>query len=279
MQWERNNLMWIRATKDFLLFGFASYGALWTLAESFSAFVPDHKPEGLFQYSALILVCVGIGLWRAWPRQSVEIDVPNSDSSLVIKFGDIFKTDGCIAIPVNEFFDSQIGNHVAQSSLHGQLITNLLGGQSAAFDSLVSSALATQPCNVVARSSGNARQYKIGTTATIEINAKKFFLFALTKTDLQTLKASASVHELWDSLAGLWESVRNHSNGHTVALPLVGGGLSGVGLPPRSLLEIIVISYFYYTKKFKIADSITVVLPKNLSTKIDLLSVKNNWSM
>ena len=72
--------------------------------------------------------------------------------------------------------------------------------------------------------------------------------------------------------------MRNLSNGTNVKVPLIGSGLSGVGLPPKNLVEVIVTSLLYYTKKQKIADKITLVLPRKLKGEIDLITVKRSWT-
>jgi len=260
----------LHRSKIFLTNGFAVYGLIWTIVESVSAFFSQIKPNGLTQYLFLIVPSVCFGLWRAWPVSRIELTVPNSDSILCIEFGDLFDKKGCIAIQVNEFFDSLLGDHVSPHSLHGQFINNLLRSQSAEFDQQISLALSAEPFEHVTRKSGNQKKYKIGTTASIDLGPNRYLLFAFTKTDISTLKASASVHELWDALAGLWASVRIRGNGYPVYMPLVGGGLSGVGLPARNLLQILIISFSYYTKKEKIASRLTVVLPRSLAKEIDL---------
>lgn len=256
--------------KTFLIHGLAAYGLLWTLVESFGAFFPEIKPDGILQYSFLVLPSVAFGIWRARPVSRVELTVPNSDTVLCIEFGDIWKKRGCIAIQVNEFFDSLLGNHVSPNSLHGQFIRDVLRSQSSNFDSYVTRALSNVPFEEVARTSGNIKRYKIGTTAAIDIGPERYLLFAFTKTDITTLKASASVHELWDALAGLWAAITIHSNGDPVSMPLVGGGLSGVGLPARNLLQLLMTSFSYYTKKQKITGRLTIVLPKAMAKEIDL---------
>jgi hypothetical protein len=260
--------------KRFFLYSFACYGVLWTLIESVSAFIDHWKPTGIVAYGALVLVSIAIGLWRALPVRRIEIRVPNSDSSISVEFGDILTKTGCVAIQVNEYFDSILGNHVSTNSLHGLFIRDVLGGQSATFDSLVQTALVTAPFDLVTRQSGNTRRYKIGTTASVDINSKRYLLFAFAKTDTTTLKAYATVHEFWDALTGLWEGVRIHSNGEPVYVPLLGTGLSGVGLPERKMLELTMLSFFYHTKKNKVAKQVTIVLHKSLRRTIDLATIK-----
>lgn len=256
------------------LFSFAAYGALWTAVESISAFIETSKPGGWRSYVALVLASLAYGLWKSWPVSKVEIKVPNSDSSVCIRFGDIFEMNGCIAIQVNEYFDSLLGNHVSTKSLHGMFIRDVLGGQSATFDSLVRDALSETPSEMVSRASGNTQRYKIGTTAAVDINSRRFLFFAFARTDLATLKAQATIHDFWEALSGLWEGVRIHSNGEKVYVPLLGSGLSGVGLPERELLDLMILSFFYHTKRNKIAKCVTIVVHSNLRPKIDLLTLK-----
>ena len=258
----------------FLVFSFAAYGALWTAIESVSAFEDKLKPTGAAAYCVLILLSIALGAWRAWPARRVEIRIPTSDSSIVVEFGDIFLKDGCMAIQVNEFFDSLLGQHVSPHSLHGQFIRDVLGGQSESFDALVTSALAGVPFDTVSRPSGNTKRYPIGTTASVDVNSKRYLLFAFARTDIATLKANATVHEFWDALSGLWDAVRVRSNGNPVFLPLPGAGLSGVGLPERQLLELLILSFVYHTKKNKIAKQVTLVLHPSLRKCIDLKSIK-----
>ena len=267
-----------RAVQDFFVFGFAAYAVLWTAAESFGAFFEDSKPEGACWYAAIVLVSVAAGLWRCWPRGQVELHIPASDSSIEITFGDIFEGEGVVVIPVNEYFDGSLGDHVSENTLHGLFIKNVLGGQSGAFYDLTSKALKSVVSEEVRIKNGRGAKYPIGTVASVDINEKRFLLAALSRTDPETLKASATVHELWDCLKGIWRGVRISANGNCVKIPLLGSGLSGVGLPPNNLIEIIVTSFLYYTKKQKIADKVTLVLHPKLKGKIDLVAIKRSWT-
>ena len=267
-----------RVVQDFFVFGFAAYGVLWTTIVSFGFFFKNSKIEGAYWYVAIVLASVVTGLWRCWPREHVKLQIPASDSSIEIRFGDIFEGVGVVVIPVNEYFDGSLGDHVSENSLHGLFIRDVLGGQSNAFFDLTSEALESAVATNVQRESGREKKYPIGTVACVDINQKRFLLAALSRTDLKTLKASATVHELWDCLTGIWEGVRNFSNGNCVKIPLLGSGLSGVGLPPKNLIEIIVTSFLYYTKQQKVADKVTLVLHPRLKAEIDLETIKRSWA-
>ena len=267
-----------RAFRDFLVFGFATYGILWAGIEPFGFFLENSKPEGAYWYGTIVLISVVSGFWSCWPRNRVELKIPATDSSMEITFGDIFEGEGVVVIPVNEYFDGSLGDHVSENSLHGLFIKDVLGGQSDSFFDLTKKALESVEAEQVQRASGRDQKYPIGTVACVDINGKRFLLAALSQTDINTLKASATVHELWDCLAGTWQGARNFSNGNCVKIPLIGSGLSGVGLPPKNLIEIIVTSFLYYTKKQKIADKVTLVLPSRLKGEIDLKTIQRGWT-
>ncbi|MCY4592508.1 MAG: DUF6430 domain-containing protein [Alphaproteobacteria bacterium] len=266
-----------RSTRDFFVFGFATYGVLWTIVESLGLFFPNQNPEGVYWYSILVVASVIAGLWKGWPKRRVELKIPATDSSIEIKFGDVFLEEGIVVIPVNEYFDGSLGDHVSERSLHGIFVRNVMGGQSNAFYDLVDQALDSVEAKSVRRKSGRKKQYPIGTVACVDVNGRKYLLAALSRTNLESLKASATVHELWECLSGVWQGVRDHSNGEIVNVPLVGSGLSGVGLPPRNLVEIILTSFVFYTKKQKVADKVTLVLPTRLRWELDLETLKRSW--
>ena len=265
---------------DFFLFGFATYGVIWLLAESFGAFFPDLQPEGIGWYTAIVSLSVVRGLWSCWPASRVEFDIPASDSVFEIKFGNILDEEDVIVIPVNEFFDGLLGNHVAVSSLHGQFIRDILDGESDTFVNSVNKNLqSTGAIGMhVQRPSGQCTKYAIGTVACVVIPPRRFLFAALTKTDLRSLKASATLIDLLECLTGIWKGVRDHSNGNPVKLPLIGSGLSGVGLPATFLVDMIVTSFVYATKNNKVTDKATLVLPPRLKGELDLKAIKRSYT-
>lgn len=266
--------------RDFLLGALATYGALWLAVESISAFFVSLKPRGFAEYSVLLALAALGGFIRAWPKARVTCQVPASDSWFVIQFGNIFDGDAVTVIPVNDHFDAELGDHVAERSLHGQFIKHVLGGQSEAFAALTRKALADvvpeEPA--VARSSGRNRRYAIGTVAPVDINDRRYLLVALSHTDPESLKASASLHDLWTCLAEAWRGIRHYSNGRPVSIPLVGAGLSGTGLPPQQLIDIMMTSFLLHTKEKKVAGEVTLVLTKHLERDVDLRKIARRWS-
>ena len=256
-------------------------GALWLIVEFTSFFKPEIGAlircwHGFW----LVLAATGAGsIYRSWPSAKIEFPIPLTDSSFAIKFGDIFDGEGVVVIPVNEYFDGVLGKPVSKNSLHGKFIEDVLGGHSKIFFDLTRKELAkVKPkATEVIRTTGPNNQYEIGTVVQIDYNDKCYLLAVLSHTDLQTLKASATVDDLWICLTGVWNGIREHYSGGPARIPLFGSGLSGVGLLPEILTEIIITSFACHTKKVKVADKVTLVLPQRLRGKLYLKSFKRRW--
>ena len=262
----------------FLAFAFVGYSVIWTALESVSFLFPALKPQGLGTFLVMIVVGVFWGVYRVLPQEHVELRIKSIDTTIKIKFGNIFESEGLKVIPVNEFFDSDLGDHVSSLSIHGQLIESFFSGHPESFDKLVENELDGKPYEYVNRESGRERRYSVGTTPVIDVNSERFLLPALCNTDLGTLKASCDVPTLWKALMGLWSTARNRANGAAVSVPLIGGGLAGIGLPPSQLLQLILLSIVTSSRERHITSVIHIVLPRECFEEIDLKALSGHWS-
>lgn len=258
-------------------FVYCAYAVMWTIVEPIFSFIPSIKPAGYFQYFGLVLLALIFGGWKTLPPKKITIRLKNTNTSIEILFGDMFTQDGHRAIPVNEYFDSEIGDPVSPTSLHGTFIQKILGGRSQTFDELVDKGLSDVPYELTERKKGKNKKFPIGTTLVDSSRNTKYFLVALSRTDIETSKAKADVPELWQALNGLWNKVRTEAGGSPVNLPLIGSGLSAVGLPPQQLLQIIIISILNETKKREITQEIRIVLFDHVFEQVDLDSIKKDW--
>lgn len=256
---------------------FLSYSVFWTIIESGSYFFPDIKLQGIIYYAILIFIGILAACARAYQHRSISLTVGHSNTKITILFADIFERDGYIAIPVNEYFDSEIGLPVSPNSLHGIVINKFFGGHPAAFDQLIAADLANTSGQSVQRVGGKTCRYPIGTTAFIKTNSHKFLLFALSATDIATFKASATVPGLIQAIEGLCAKARVTLGDDRLILPLIGSGLSGVGLPSNQLLQLLLLVIVNETKKSKITSNIEIVIHASRFDEIDLNLIENSW--
>lgn len=175
-----------------------------------------------------------------------------------------------------------MGKPVSDKSVHGIFLQKCFSGTREAFDKQVEEELKSAQHQIEnLKTEGKNKRYKIGTTALIRVNndKEKYLLFAFSTADPVTCKASSDVTKMWDALHELWQRARTEAGGHDLNLPLVGSGLSGLGLPARDLLNLIVLSAITETKSKAITQRIRIVLHRDRhSEEIDLRDVKKYWT-
>jgi len=258
--------------------GFKALGVLYLLIRIGDYYFPHYDFNDPCWFFAVVILSIIYVLWESTPYSQINISLPSTISKLKIKFGDIFEGDGLIVIPVNEFFDSEIGGgYVSENSLHGKFILQILNGDSVRFNGLVDESLKDLSPPFIKRTGGRRRRYPIGTVVKMDINGIRYLLVALSRTDTTTLKASATLEELITCLQRLWEAVRNYSEGACVKVPLIGSGLSGVGLPYQDLIHITRTSLLEATKEKQVTDEIILVINPIHKAEIDLNLIKERW--
>lgn len=256
---------------------FAAFSALFTLAKAITHFIPGVKIEGPASLVVFTALGLAYALWRVWKPSKVEFKIAHTNTCIEIAFGDIFEKDGLRAIAVNDFFDSELGMPVSPNSLHGIFLKKCFGGHPESFDRQVSDQLAKEKGEQAPKDQGKAVRFAIGTTARVTCNDDRYLLFAFSKSDPTTCKVKADVTDMWIALQGLWDRARSEAGGTPVNLPLVGSGLSGVGLPTRDLLNLIVLSTITATKERQITSRVRIILTKDRFDDLDLRDVQKHW--
>lgn len=256
---------------------FTSFSVIFTFIKIITHFVPDIKIEGIIPLTVAILISICFGLRKVWKPSKIEVKIANSNTVIEVLFGDLFEQSGLRAIAVNEFFDSKIGKPVSDKSLHGMFLQKCFGGHPEPFDKQVDEQLKNIKGCEVKKTDGKIKSFPIGTTALINVNQDRYLVFVLSKTDPDTCKAYSNVSMMWDALHELWQRTRIESGGHDLNLPLVGSGLSGLGLPTLDLLNLIILSAITETKSKEITQRIRVVLYRDRFDDLDLRDLKKHW--
>lgn len=256
---------------------FAAFSVLWTLTEVITHFLKDVKIEGPALLALFVVLSLFHGLWLVWKPSKVVIKVADTSTRIEVRFGDLFEQEGVRAISVSEYFDSQLGVPVSDRSLHGAFIKKYFGGGVVSLDQQISQQLANTKSKKTAKVQGKTDAYPIGSTAMVTVGSDRFLLFALTNADVKTCKAEADVTMMWVALHHLWQRARVECHGYPLNLALVGHGLSNIGLPPRDLLNLIILSLITETKASQITQIVRIILHINVYEDLDLRTVKRHW--
>lgn len=257
-------------------------GAIW-LATEIATRVSEEASNWLDAngntYTAVLLVAGTLWfLAYSYERRTIRFRVPTTDSHITVQFGDIFEAEANWLIGVNEFFDSKLGQIVAQTSVHGQFIAKAFNGDEGRFRVAVDAALAGKRCTPTARANLPKDRYEIGTTAIVTNGPRRAFLVAMSHTDLATAKASSTVPLLWDAMKGALQAVHDYGNGEPLAMPLIGNGLSSVNIEPQHLLRLLVLALVDFGRKTGLPKNVTVVVPEACFEQLDIREIGRDWT-
>jgi len=266
-----------RGKMRFLGHVFATFSMLFTIVKIVDFAVPGVALKGSLVVTTMFLIALTVAIRKVWKPSKISIPISHTNTCFEIVFGDLFQQPGIRAIAVTEYFDSQIGRPVSDKSLHGMLIQKVFGGHPEAFDKSVDEELRGIEGQITVKKEGKNKAFPIGTTALIPFNQDRYLLFVMTRADVENCKANADVTDMWRALHAMWQRARIESGGHDVNIPLIGGGLSGIGLPARDLLNLLILSAITETKSKEITQKIRIVLHRELLAQIDLREVKKYW--
>lgn len=281
--------MWITTIKAviwyYLRSVFATLGLFWLVIEPIIGLTGESVDLTYWQLFGWS-VAVGIvwlvvdGLWfSGYLKQSIEIKSNGFDTRIVIKFGDIFQEDGWRAIAVNDFFDSIVDDRfVSSKSLHGILLQKYWAGNTDDWNLQVDKQLTGTACSSETRIGGKQSRYEIGTTVAAKKDGNRFLCVALSRTDISNQETKASSSDLHQAVRGLLQKARSVCGDEPLSIPLMGSGLSRVGIKNNILVDLILTAIFEETKNNKVTSEIRIVLPKEKASEINLASLEKDWN-
>jgi hypothetical protein len=171
-----------------------------------------------------------------------------ADRAVFVIQGDLFDQAADIVVGFSDTFDTATAGSliISSASLQGQLVQRLFGGDVDALDAALDRALADVPVESLesraAKPHGKLRRYPIGTVAVLEHGNRRIFAVAFSRMG-NNLTAGSNAAFLRSSLDNLWQSMQPHSTERTVAMPVIGAGLSRMEMSRQELLELILESY------------------------------------
>lgn len=184
-------------------------------------------------------------------------------------FGDILNSKMDIVIPTNTSFDTD-WSCIKATSIQGQFCNRFYKGLDkylgAKLNELLSNMYLTE-IELTNKRVGNKTRYPINTIVPLKrgesAESQVFYWIAINDHDdagnvpLDTICITRSVSELWDYL-------RRNRKVRSIAIPILGTGLSGVNQSSFDVFEYIVDSFIVMSLKHKIADTLRIyIYPKD----------------
>lgn len=187
------------------------------------------------------VIVLGISIWYAcwqtWSKKTVVLDL-SSELKLTISEGDLFEQKGVICIPVNEYFDTHVGDGVIdEDSVHGIFINRFFKDRIPELEEKIRTRLPASNFEVHKRRLADCPQkkYELGTCVDFREGENTYVLFALTHFD-DNDKANVGRAEYSKVVGKLMCHLNNMVEGRPVYMPLFGTKLSRMRRTPQRIL-------------------------------------------
>lgn len=227
-----------------------------------------------FLISVVAISLVGGVIW-SWPRP-ISQDYNAPKTRITIVKGDMLAETTHLVIGTNDTFDTETPNIISQSSLQGQALQMLYGGDLNELNAQLAIALAGKPIVGAIAKVGKQTRYGVGTIATVKHAARLIFFVAYCEMDVHNT-AHSTPDKVWKTLLLLWDEVSKKSNGGTVSIPVIGGGqarLSSI-LPVQDAIRFTLLSFMFASRGAKICDELRIVVrPEDYKT-LDRLELQS----
>lgn len=216
---------------------------LLSLIDCLDAFLTTRNLK-VWIFIAIVFISFGYAWYSLFRKKEVlTIDI-NKRTQLTIEKGDIMTVNGVRVIPVNEYFDTHLGDGIIkESSLHGQLLS-MYKNRISELRILIDNQLA----NIEPLPSNRERtlvpglpqnRYPLGTCVRIFIDGNCYLLVATTRFDDKE-HVDVSAEEFPEVIRKMFNGIELLHDGNTVYIPLVGSGISGYELTNMQILYTIV---------------------------------------
>jgi hypothetical protein len=221
----------------------------------------------------IIVVCSFYAIYQTQPKNKIVLTI--RDFRIHISFGDLFAKKGVVVIPVNEYFDTIVDDHIiAHKTIHSQFIDKYFANDIATLDAMISRELQGKPTAAprYQRNHAKVTPYPVGTCIDIVYNGVTYVLFALTKFNEEDV-AYLEKKYFGDAIRGLMSHLHDMNNDRAVYMPVIGTGMSKLQRSHQRVL-----TYFLdcidFTNESSLPAGLNIVVYEGDKDKVNLSLVE-----
>lgn len=226
-----------------------------------------------------VLVMVGsfaYAFWQTRSKKSIDLEL-HSELKLTISEGDLFKKTGVICIPVNEYFDTHVGDGViAEVSIHGKFIQRFFKNNERIqeLEGKIKNKLSGISFQVHQRRLPCCPQnkYELGTCIDINEGENTYVLFAFTHFD-DNDTAFISREEYSVVVRKLMQHLSKMVEGRSVYMPLFGVGLSRMRRTPQRVL-LHLVDALDFSDSYAILGGLNIVVESLRKANVNLTTLE-----
>lgn len=242
-----------------------------SIIASFGKFEPNSFNCAIY----VLLLCFVYALCRTLIRKKkIQLNIAEN-FQLSIEKGNLFQCKGTIVIPVNNYFDTIVGDDIIiPKSIHGQFINNYFLNNRRKLDQYIEESLREQNIEGIIddkRVSGKTRKYPLGTCAEVKDGGNRYILVVTTEFS-QNNKACLERRDFIKVLNGLFCYIDKCPGDEGVYMPILGSGCARLNRSSERILHYIIDYLEFSLSDKKILGGVHIVYISE--QKIDLNRVR-----
>lgn len=280
--------LWIFKTIAFARF-LKSLGVLFSIEKLLELFDTSNYLKAHTVGLGVVLLIASIiwgVLFLLCKKKKIRLSI-NKRTKLSVHYGDLFNEQGVRVIPVNEYFDTHLGDGIiAANTIHGKFLTRLTAHITELRNMIdeqlsLKEALATNRVRSFVEGLPQNR-YPLGTTIRITINNQTYLLVAVTRFNANE-HVDVDDSEYMGIMQKMFSSIEQLNDAQTVNIPLIGGGQAGFGYSNMQLLNMMV-QAACLTDRLAVVNGINIILydGQGIKSSINLNVIKTlfeNWKI
>lgn len=265
--------------KTFLRLYYKTFALVWVFLGSALYFINnDHLKKWYYYLILAIVILVGIAI-AFLVKRKVRHRIRSLDIDIDIILGDILGIqDETVIIPVNDVFDTELGSIINADSIQGQFTHQIYHGDSARLDTDIETELQPYLKYAVYDNSkiyGKKKRFPLGTVVEVG-NSPRYLLVVVTRMQSTNKRADkVATDDLWTILSSVWEYNRNNNSIRRVVMPIIGTGYGRTAPNITAVAKMILLSFYSKSKEEKIAEKITLVLPRRKTERHSIYELQN----
>lgn len=254
------------------------FSLIWLFLGSALYFI-NYEPLKKWYYYILLAIIVFVGIIIDFCfKHKVRHKIQSLDTDIEIVCQDILSyTKGSIVIPLNDVFDTELGDIISIDSIQGQFTQRIYKGNISKLNDDINVKLNEFDKYSIyeeEKAYGKKKRYPIGTVIDIG-TTPKYLLSVVAKmenTNKKALKVTAD--DLWIVLSNLWEFNRSKNSIDEIVIPVIGTGFGRISSNTMTVIKMMLLSFYQKSKEEKIASKLTLVVRKDKISKTSLYEVQ-----
>lgn len=209
----------------------------------------------------IVIVCLIYACYMTNRKTRISLKF-NDQFRLTIEKGNVFDKKGIIVIPVNEYFDTHVGDGIiSPGSVHGKFIKEVFADRVDELDRMIEEALAEADQHPIGqtpnRVNAKSKKYELGTCVEIHEDYNVYLLIALTHFD-DNNHAFLNRLEYSNVIDKLIEHLKKLQTEQPVNMPLIGSGLARLHRSPQRILNFLVDAFDFKFSDYSFANGIFI---------------------